>query len=93
MKKPQFSLSALFVIWTITLIACSDQLPPINVDADGVALKGYDPVAFFTLGHPEKGQKEHTLEWNNAKWLFSSQGHRAMFQEDPARYAPQYGGY
>jgi len=93
MKKPALCLTALFFTWTIILTACSGPLPPINIDADGVALKGYDPVSYFTLGHPEKGQKEYMFEWNNAKWLFSSQEHRVLFQEDPARYAPQYGGY
>jgi len=93
MKKQALSLAAVVFTWTLILLACAGSLSPINVDAEGVALKGYDPVAYFTLGRPVKGQKEHMFEWNNAKWFFSSSEHLAMFQEDPARYAPQYGGY
>ena len=93
MKKHALSLAAFVFTWTLILLACAGSLSPINVDAEGVALKGYDPVAYFTLRHPVKGQKERMFEWNNAKWFFSSSEHLAMFQKDPARYAPQYGGY
>lgn len=93
MKKPLLYMAAVIATWTLILIACAGTISPINVDADGVALKGYDPVAYFTLGRAVKGQKEYLFDWNNAKWLFSSKEHLAMFQEDPVRYAPQYGGY
>jgi len=39
------------------------------------------------------GQKEFQFEWNNAKWLFASNDHLALFQKDPTKYSPQYGGY
>ena len=42
---------------------------------------------------PVKGQKEFQLEWQGARWLFASREHLAMFQENPEKYAPQYGGY
>ena len=93
MKKPILSLAAVISTWTLILIACAGPLPPINTDADGLALKGYDPVAYFTLGQPVKGRQEYRFEWKNATWLFSSNKHLILFQEDPARYAPQYGGY
>ena len=93
MKKHSLSMIAVFFTSIIILIACSSPTTPINVDTDGVAIKGYDPVAYFTDGGPLKGQKEFQLEWNNAKWLFASRHHLALFQEDPAKYSPQYGGY
>jgi len=93
MKKPVLSLAAVFFAWTFVLFACSAPLAPINVDADGVALKGYDAVAYFTMGKPVKGQKKYQFEWRNAKWLFSSSEHLVLFQKDPTHYAPQYGGY
>jgi YHS domain-containing protein len=93
MKKLSLSLAAVVAIWSFLLISCSAPIAPINVGADGVALKGYDPVAYFTQGQPVKGQNEYQLEWNNAKWLFASSEHLALFQDDPAKYAPQYGGY
>jgi hypothetical protein len=69
MKKFSLSLTAVVYTWSFILIACSAQIAPINAGADGVALKGYDPVAYFTLGKPVKGQKEFQFEWKNAKWL------------------------
>lgn len=65
----------------------------VNVDSDGVAIKGYDPVAYFTMDKPVKGKKNIQYEWNGAKWMFSSENHKDMFMKDPAKYAPRYGGY
>jgi YHS domain-containing protein len=93
MKKLSLSLFFLSCSWIFLLLACSAQVPPVNVGADGVALKGYDPVAYFTLGRPVKGQKEFQHEWQGAKWLFASPEHLTKFQENPEKYTPQYGGY
>jgi len=60
---------------------------------DDVAILGYDPVAYFTAGKPVKGSDEFTWEWMGAKWKFSSRAHLETFRAEPARYAPQYGGY
>jgi hypothetical protein len=65
----------------------------VNKDSQGVALKGYDPVAYFERKQPVKGTPQFSHEWMNAKWLFSSAADRDRFAADPARYAPQYGGY
>ena len=93
MKKLSLSVSTLIFSLFFLLIACSAQVPPINVDANGVALKGYDPVAYFTEGQPVKGREEFQHEWRGAKWRFASQEHLAMFQENPEKFAPQYGSY
>ena len=58
-----------------------------------VALQGYDPVAYFTDGAPRRGDVAHALDWNGRTWHFASAENRAAFAADPARYAPQYGGY
>ena len=50
MKKLSLFATVLLCSWVFTLPACSAQIAPINVDADGIALKGYDPVAYFTMG-------------------------------------------
>jgi YHS domain-containing protein len=65
----------------------------INTNWRGVAIQGYDPVAYFTLGKPTKGSAEFELEWMGAKWRFSSARHMNLFKSDPEKYAPQYGGY
>ena len=59
----------------------------------GLAIKGFDPVAFFREGTPVEGSKEFELTWKEAKWRFASAENRDLFEADPERYAPQYGGY
>ena len=61
--------------------------------AQSQAIKGYDPVAYFTVGKPVKGNAKYSFEWKNATWIFSSQENRDAFAKDPEKYAPQYGGY
>lgn len=58
-----------------------------------VAIKGYDPVAYFTLHRAVKGSKQHSLEWLGAEWHFASDEHRQRFSASPVKYAPQYGGH
>ena len=65
----------------------------VNKDFFGVAIKGYDPVAYFTEGEAVKGKKEFSHSWNEAKWYFASANNRDRFASDPEHYAPQYGGY
>jgi hypothetical protein len=59
----------------------------------GVAIMGYDPVAYFTEGRPMKGSEEIAYEWLGTPWHFATKEHRELFINDPIRYAPQYGGY
>jgi YHS domain-containing protein len=59
----------------------------------GVAIKGYDPVAYFTDGRPVEGSSKYELTWKDATWRFASAEHRDLFKADPEKYAPRYGGY
>ena len=59
----------------------------------GGAIRGYDPVAYFTEGRPVKGRKAHRAEWMGATWSFASAENRKRFEADPEKYAPRYGGY
>ena len=59
----------------------------------GVAIRGYDTVAYHTEGRAVKGKKEFTYEWNDATWRFTSAENRDLFAATPERYAPQFGGY
>jgi hypothetical protein len=59
----------------------------------GVAIMGYDTVAYFTEGRPMKGSEEFAYEWLGTPWHFANAKHREMFAADPAKYAPQLGGY
>jgi len=60
---------------------------------DGAAIGGTDPVAYFTQGKPVAGSDEHTFVHDDVTWKFSSAENRDAFAADPAKYAPQYGGY
>ncbi len=64
-----------------------------NVDRKGVAIKGYDPVAYFTLSEPVKGKKTLETTWQDAVWRFSTEENRRAFLRDPEKFAPRYGGY
>jgi YHS domain-containing protein len=66
---------------------------PVNKTSAGAALKGYDPVAYFTEGKPVKGLSEFQHEWMGAKWYFLSAANRDLFIANPEKYAPRYGGY
>jgi YHS domain-containing protein len=66
---------------------------PVNTTFTGVAIKGYDPVAYFTESKPVKGSSDFSHEWNGAEWRFASAANRDLFKADPVKYAPQYGGY
>jgi YHS domain-containing protein len=58
-----------------------------------LALGGYDPVAYFEAGRPIRGAAKHATQWKGAEFRFASAESLAKFRADPARYAPQYGGY
>ena len=83
-------------------IACAPSLagavPGLNerIVADpssGVALYGYDPVAYFTEGRPTPGRRDIEAEWSGAAWRFASEANRAAFLSAPDVYAPRFGGY
>ncbi len=59
----------------------------------GIAILGYDCVAFFIKGKATAGRTEHEVEWANAVWRFESAGNAAAFRRDPEVYAPAFGGY
>ncbi len=61
--------------------------------AEGAAIEGYDPVAYFTDGKAVPGKDGITHEWMGATWKFANAEHRDAFAADPGKYAPQYGGF
>ncbi|MBZ9657274.1 YHS domain-containing (seleno)protein [Phyllobacterium lublinensis] len=58
-----------------------------------VAIKGYDPVAYFTQSQAVEGSDQFSYRWLGATWHFASAENLELFKADPAKYAPQYGGY
>lgn len=60
---------------------------------DGLAIQGYDPVAYFTLGKAVKGDKNFSLYHQGVTYYFSTTGNKEAFKQAPAKYEPQYGGW
>jgi YHS domain-containing protein len=58
-----------------------------------LAIKGYDPVAYFTDGAPVRGLSDFEYVWDDHVYRFASAEHRDMFKADPVRYAPQFGNF
>jgi YHS domain-containing protein len=84
--------AALLALVALSGAAAAEE--PINTGLfGGVAIKGYDTVAYFTEGKAVKGSEEFSYEWLGAPWHFANAEHRSLFSSNPTKYAPQYGGY
>ncbi|MDF0521632.1 YHS domain-containing (seleno)protein [Bradyrhizobium yuanmingense] len=59
----------------------------------GVAIEGFDPVAYFVAGAAVQGTAEFEANLWGAVWRFRNEGNRASFQAHPEIYGPQFGGY
>ncbi|MEM1422216.1 MAG: YHS domain-containing (seleno)protein [Pseudomonadota bacterium] len=66
---------------------------PVWTNFWGLAIRGYDPVAYFSDGKPVEGLKAHEIEWMGASWRFATAENKNKFLADPEAFAPQYGGY
>ena len=73
--------------------AAAADKDPVFATRGNLAIRGYDPVAYFTEGKAVKGDRDFTLGWQGADWRFASDENRSLFAADPEKYAPQYGGY
>lgn len=65
----------------------------VNATTTGLAMRGYDPVSYFTNGAPARGNWKITAQHNDATYRFASEENKAKFMKNPAAYAPAYGGY
>lgn len=81
-----------FIVFILLCSSVSAQNSQTFVN-NGYAISGYDPVAYFTESKPVKGNKAFSYEWHDAIWLFASKATLDKFENDPEKYAPQYGGY
>ena len=90
MYKKQFALVA--ILFATTCAFAAEKFLN-NLNQDGVAIDGYDPVAFFTDNQPVKGKPEFQSIYRAARYYFASADHKKMFDTDPRKYEPQFGGY
>ncbi|WP_170474782.1 YHS domain-containing (seleno)protein [Ruegeria arenilitoris] len=65
----------------------------LNTSTTGLALQGYDPVAYFTEGQPTKGDWQITTLHNDATYRFANEDNKTAFEANPEAYLPAYGGY
>ncbi len=77
----------------VTAAPVVTAIPSIAAEQLPLAIKGYDPVAYFTIGHPERGLPEIEFEWDEHRYLFVRAEHLELFKADPVRYAPQFGNF
>ena len=80
------------VVFISTSSIVQAQKSPVYAP-NGIALEGYDAVAFFTQSKPVKGSASFSYNWEGAKWLFADKADLEKFRESPTKFAPQYGGY
>ena len=88
--KTLLSGAALSVVLATSALAAGVD---VNASNTGLALQGYDPVAYFTLGEPTEGSYKITSVYKDATYRFASEEHKAAFEADPESYLPQYGGF
>ncbi|MEP4036907.1 MULTISPECIES: YHS domain-containing (seleno)protein [unclassified Pseudophaeobacter] len=88
--KSLLSGVALSVAMATSALAAGVEL---NASSTGLAMQGYDPVAYFTDGAPAKGSYKITTVFNDATYRFASEEHKAQFEANPEAYLPAYGGY
>ncbi len=89
MKKIILSI----IVAALALPVFAENKTLLNLDKTGVAIQGYDPVAFFTDGKPVKGAAKFVSKRDGAVYLFASKEHKATFNAEPKKYEPQFGGY
>ena len=79
------------IYWSVVAYMNADKT--VSASQHGVAIQGYDTVAYFTEGKPKKGLPEYEAVWQDAKWHFSNKKHKELFISNPERYAPQFRGF
>lgn len=92
----QSGLAALVSLVLFLPLAAASALakdPVYTGTFSSLAVSGYDPVAYFTMGKPVEGKSDLEYEWNGAIWRFASRQNLDAFKAMPEDYAPQYGGY
>lgn len=85
--------AALAALLIVGAAPAAEPAPTLNLDRHGLALQGYDPVAFFTEQRPQAGLPALTSTVHGATYRFATPAHKAAFDKEPGKYEPQFGGY
>jgi hypothetical protein len=81
----------LFLPIALCVLLC--HLTVAAADERGLAIRGYDPVAYFTLQRATPGVAQFEYDWDEHRWQFSNARHLELFKADPVRYAPQFASF
>jgi len=84
--------TAAAVLLAVTLSSTAAWAGTVN-QTDGVAIKGYDPVAYFTDNKPVKGSAAHSFVYEGVTYRFATAAHEKLFAKDPTKYVPEFGGF
>jgi YHS domain-containing protein len=88
---------SLITLLSLSALAAAPATKPakthLNLDKNNLAIQGHDPVAYFTDHRAVKGHPQLRLTHQGATYLFASQDHATLFQKDPDKYTPQFGGF
>jgi len=94
MNMTRSSFIFISLMFVILLMNSAYEIKPIySGGKERAAIRGYDPVAYFTENEAIEGNKDISFDYEGATWFFSSEVNRELFEENPIKYAPQYGGY
>jgi YHS domain-containing protein len=93
MRQTALLLVALLGLYTVLIAQDSKRQQGFNVSSKYVAIKGYDPVAYFTRGKAVEGKAAYAAMYDGITYYFSSPQNRAEFLMQPGKFEPQYGGW
>lgn len=82
-----------FLVLLVSLLSVATFAQKAKTVENKLAIKGYDPVAYFNEAKAVKGDKSITAVQNGNIYYFSSENNKALFLKNPSAYEPQYGGY
>jgi hypothetical protein len=88
-----FGLTLVLALSLATLVQAATTERVVVDQRTGLAIHGFDPVAYFTDSHPQVGREELELAFAGAAWRFRNPGNLTAFARDPGIYMPQFGGY
>jgi len=93
MKIKHFLSAVLTVLVFSSSFIAAQEESQCFIDEHNVAISGYDAVSYFTQNKAVKGTEEFKVTFDNASFLFSSKENKVLFEKDPMKYMPQYGGF
>jgi YHS domain-containing protein len=92
MKTIRILIFAFIPVIMVGQLSAQVKKEHLNIE-DGLAISGYDPVAYFVTGKPLEGKEDLMVKMDGVVYRFSSVTNRDLFQKDPQKYQPQYGGW